>query len=60
MLNFLKQVGTLLLGILVFCLALGMGAVLTALSSIIGLVVIGGVALMIIILIIREILGANG
>jgi hypothetical protein len=59
MLSILKGIGYGIVAILGIGLALGMGAAIAALSSIIGLVVTGGVALVIIVLVIREILGAN-
>ena len=59
MLSILKGIGYGIVAILGIGLALGMGAAIAALSSIIGLVVTGGVALVIIVLVILEILGAN-
>lgn len=59
MLSILKGIGYGIVAILGIGLALGMGAAIAALSSIIGLVVTGGVALVILVLVIREILGAN-
>ena len=59
MLSILKGIGYGIVAILGIGLDLGMGAAIAALSSIIGLVVTGGVALVIIVLVILEILGAN-
>ena len=56
MLNFLKLVGGTLLALAGIGLALGIGAALTALSAIIGTVMLGAAALLIIILVVREFL----
>ena len=56
MLNFLKLVGGSLLALAGIGLALGIGADLTALSAIIGTVMLGAAALLIIILVVREFL----
>lgn len=56
MLNFLKLVGGTLLVLAGIGLALGIGAALTALSAIIGTVMLGAAALLIIILVVREFL----
>lgn len=56
MLNFLKLVGGSLLALAGIGLALGIGAALTALSAIIGTVMLGAAALLIIILVVREFL----
>lgn len=56
MLNFLKLVGGALLALAGIGLALGIGAALTALSAIIGTVMLGAAAILIIILVVREFL----
>ncbi len=56
MLNFLKLVGGTLLALAGIGLALGIGAALTALSAIIGTVMLGAAAILIIILVVREFL----
>lgn len=56
MLNFLKLVGGTLLALAGIGLALGIGAALTALSAVIGTVMLGAAALLIIILVVREFL----
>ena len=56
MLNFLKLIGGTLLALAGIGLALGIGAALTALSAIIGTVMLGAAALLIIILVVREFL----
>ena len=56
MLNFLKLVGGTLLALAGIGLALGIGAALTALSAVIGTVMLGAAAILIIILVIREFL----
>ena len=56
MLNFLKLVGGTLLALAGIGLALGIGAAHTALSAIIGTVMLGAAALLIIILVVREFL----
>ena len=56
MLNFLKLVGGTLLALVGFGLALGIGAALTALSTVIGTVMLGAAAILIIVLVVREFL----
>ena len=56
MLNFLKLVGGTLLALAGIGLALGIGAALTALSAVIGTVMLGAAAILIIILVVREFL----
>ena len=56
MLKLLKLVGGTLLALGVLGLALGIGAALTALSAVIGTVMLGAAALLIIILVVREFL----
>ena len=56
MLNFLKLVGGTLLALAGIGLALGIGAALTAFSAVIGTVMLGAAALLIIILVVREFL----
>lgn len=56
MLKFLKLVGGTLLGLGMFGLAVGIGAALTALSAIIGTALLGGAALLVIILMVKELL----
>lgn len=56
MLNFLKLVGGTLLALAGIGLALGIGAALTALSAIIGTVMLGAAAILIIVLVVREFL----
>ena len=56
MLNFLKLIGGTLLALAGIGLALGIGAALTALSAVIGTVMLGAAALLIIILVVREFL----
>jgi hypothetical protein len=54
MLDILKWVGYGLLSILGFGLALGIGVALSALSAVLGTVMLGGAALFAVILIVRE------
>ena len=56
MLNFLKLVGGTLLALVGIGLALGIGAALTALSAVIGTVMLGAAAILIIVLVVREFL----
>ena len=56
MLKLLKLVGGTLLALGVLGLALGIGAALTALSAVIGTVMLGAAAILIIILVVREFL----
>ena len=56
MLNFLKLVGGTLLALAGIGLALGINAALTALSAVIGTVMLGAAAILIIILVVREFL----
>lgn len=54
MLELLKGVGYCLLAIVVLSLALGIGAALTALSGVLGLIALGGGTLFIIILVVKD------
>lgn len=56
MLNFLKLAGGTLLALVGIGLALGIGAALTALSAVIGTVMLGAAAILIIVLVVREFL----
>ena len=56
MLNFLKLVGGTLLALVGIGLALGIGAALTALSAVIGTVMLGAAAILILVLVVREFL----
>ena len=56
MLNFLKLVGGTLLALAGIGLALGIGAALTAMSAVIGTVMLGAAAILIIVLVVREFL----
>lgn len=56
MLNFLKLVGGTFLALAGIGLALGIGAALSALSAVIGTVMLGAAAILIIILVVREFL----
>ena len=56
MLNFLKLVGGTLLALVGIGLALGIGTALTALSAVIGTVMLGAAAILIIVLVVREFL----
>ena len=56
MLNFLKLVWGTLLALVGIGLALGIGAALTALSAVIGTVMLGAAAILIIVLVVREFL----
>ena len=54
MLRFLKLVGATLLAFGGFSLAVGIGAALAALSAVLGTALLGGTALLVIILMVKE------
>lgn len=54
MLKFLKVVGEVLLAIGIIGLAIGIGAVLSALGAVLGTALLGGAALLVIVLMVRE------
>jgi hypothetical protein len=56
MLKFFKVIGGTLLAIGILGLALGIGAVVTALSAFLGTALLGGAVLFIIILVVKEFL----
>lgn len=59
MLDFLKIVGYSLLALGGFCLALGIGAVVTALSAVLSTVLLGGAVILVIVLMVKELLDSN-
>lgn len=59
MLDFLKWIGYILVAILGVSLALGIGAVLTVLGSLLSMILLGGGVILIIILMVRELFGID-
>ena len=59
MLDFLKIVGYSLLALGGFCLAHGIGAVVTALSAVLSTVLLGGAVILVIVLMVKELLDSN-
>ena len=54
MLDFIKLLGFGLVATMVFCLALGIGAVVAALGALLGTVLLGGAAILVIVLVVKE------
>jgi len=54
MLDFIKLLGFGLVATMVFCLALGIGAVVTALGALLGTALLGGAAILVIVLVVKE------
>ena len=52
--NFIKLVGFGLLALMGFCLALGIGALIAALTASLGTVLVGGAVILVIILVVKE------
>jgi len=54
MLDFIKLLGFGLVATMVFCLALGIGAVVAALGALLGTALLGGAAILVIVLVVKE------